>query len=100
MFVNCIFVLMEKLGKKIKFARKTKRITQNDLAKAIGVSDKSVSAYESGRIEPPLKMLEKIALSTDHSLEYFVGESIESQILAKLTEVEKLFNDIKSALNK
>ncbi len=91
---------MEKLGRKIKIARKTKRITQNDLARAIGVSDKSVSAYESGRIEPPLKMLQKIAQSTDHSLEYFVGESMESQILAKLTEVERLFNEIKSALNK
>ncbi|MFO0703124.1 MAG: helix-turn-helix transcriptional regulator [Patescibacteria group bacterium] len=74
---------MENLGKKIRQARKTKRITQSDLAQAIGVSDKSVSAYESGRIEPPLKMLEKIAQSTDHSLEYFVGESVESQILAK-----------------
>lgn len=91
---------MENLGKKIKQARKIKRITQSDLAQAIGVSDKSISAYESGRIEPPLKMLEKIAKSTDHNLEFFVGNSMESQIIAKLTEVEKLFKEIKAALEK
>jgi transcriptional regulator with XRE-family HTH domain len=63
---------MIKLGQKIKKARKQKRITQEDLANAIGVSDKSISAYESDRINPPLQILEKIAEKTDESLSYFL----------------------------
>lgn len=89
---------MVKIGQKIKDARKTRRITQEDLAKAIGVSDKSISAYESNRISPPIRVLEKIAQKTDHSLSYFLEDTIESAILAKLKEVEKQFKEIKSLL--
>lgn len=91
---------MVKVGKKIKLARKTKRITQEDLAMAIGVSDKSISAYESGRISPPLKVLEKIANSTDHSLSYFLEENVETSILAKLNEIERQFMEVKKLLKK
>lgn len=89
---------MQKIGIKIKQARTAKRITQEDLARAIGVSDKSISAYESGRVSPPFPVLEKIADSTDHSLHFFVEDSPESTLLAKLNEVEKLFQEIKKLL--
>lgn len=91
---------MVKIGSKIKEARKTKRITQEDLAKAIGVSDKSVSAYESNRITPPLKVIERIAQTTDYSLSYFVEDSVEQKILAKLTDIELQFAEIKKILKK
>ncbi len=91
---------MDKLGKKIKIARRTKRITQTELARAIGVSDKSISAYESGRIDPPISVLSKIAKSTDHSLEYFISESTENSIVQKLAEIERLLTTIKSFLKK
>lgn len=90
---------MKLLGNKIREARKIKRITQEKLADAVGVSDKSISAYESGRIDPPLVVLEKIAQSTDHSIQYFLEESTESSILAKLTEIQRLFEEIKGILN-
>ena len=90
---------MKLLGNKIREARKIKRITQEKLADAVGVSDKSISAYESGRIDPPLVVLEKIAQSTDHSIQYFLEESTESSILAKLTQIQRLFEEIKGILN-
>lgn len=89
---------MVKIGQKIKLARNNKHITQDDLANAVGVSDKSISAYESDRISPPLKVLEKIAETTDQSLTYFLEDSIEAAILAKLREVEKEFQEIKKLL--
>ncbi len=89
-----------KLGKKIKQARKNKHITQEDLAHAIGISDKSISAYESDRTNPPIKILEKIAKTTDHPLGYFLEEAPESSILAKLKDVEKQFEEIKRLLKK
>ena len=91
---------MVKVGERIKLARKVRRITQEDLAAAIGISDKSISAYESNRISPPLGVLEKIADHTDQRLSYFLEETIESSILSKLTEVEKQFKEIKALLEK
>ena len=91
---------MIKIGKKIRSARIAKRITQNELAAAIGVSDKSISAYESDRIAPPIPVLEKIADTTEHSLTYFLEDTIEASILAKLREIERQFDDIKSLLEK
>lgn len=90
---------MKQLGMKIRIARKTKRITQESLATAVGVSDKSISAYESGRVDPPLSVLERIAQSTDSPLNYFLEESTESAILTKLAEIEKVFNEIKTILS-
>ena len=91
---------MVKIGKKIQEARKRKRITQEELAHAVGVSDKSISAYESNRISPSLKVLEKIAESTQSPLGYFFEENVESDILAKLNDLEKEFNNLKKLLKK
>lgn len=100
MIVNRFCFFMVKIGQKIKQARKIKRITQEDLASAIGVSDKSVSAYESERIDPPLKVLEKIADETNQPLSYFLEDNVESEILAKLNQIEKEFKEIKKILQK
>lgn len=89
---------MVKVGERIRLARKQRQITQGNLAAAIGISDKSISAYESNRINPPLKVLEKIAESTNQPLRYFVEDSVETAILAKLAEVEKQFKEIKILL--
>ena len=45
----------------IKKARVTSGLSQKDLAKRLGVSDKTVSAYETGRAIPPTPTLAKIA---------------------------------------
>ena len=89
---------MMNIGSKIREARKYKQITQEELAQAIGVSDKSISAYESERISPPLKILEKIADKTNQSINFFLEENADFAILTKLTEVERQFREIKSIL--
>jgi len=91
---------MLKIGQKIKAARKIKRITQDELAKVIGVSDKSISAYESDRANPPLSVVEKISKATNQSLNFFLEETIETSILSKLTEVENQFKEIKRLLKR
>lgn len=89
---------MVNVGRKIRQARMHKRMTQNDLAKAIGISDKSISAYESERITPPIDILEKIAQHTGLTMTYFLEESPESVILSKLKDVEREFQEIKELL--
>lgn len=89
---------MIKIGPKIREARKYKQITQEELAQAIGVSDKSISAYESERISPPIKVLEKIAEKTQQPINFFLEEDTQSAILTKLGEVEQQFKEIKEIL--
>lgn len=53
---------MTKLGAQIKEKRERKKITQDELAEACGLSSKRVIwDYESGRTNPSLQTLEKIA---------------------------------------
>lgn len=91
---------MLKIGQKIKAARKIKRITQEELAKVMGISDKSISAYESDRAVPPLSVVEKISKATNQPLSFFLEETIETSILSKLREVETQFKEIKELLKK
>ncbi len=88
------------IGTKIKIARKENQYTQDELGLAIGVSDKTISAYESGRIEPPIQILEKIAKTTNRSVRYFVDDGAETAILQKLNEILEIFKEIKSELKK
>jgi len=45
----------------IRRSRKRLGLSQNDLAKKLGVSGKTISAYETGRAIPPFPTLEKLA---------------------------------------
>ena len=59
------------LFEKIKKARLLAGLSQKDLAQKLGVSDKTISAYEMGRAIPPVLALQKIAEVTKQPLEYF-----------------------------
>lgn len=58
---------MSIVGKNIQILRMKKRMSQNDLAKKISVSFQDISDYESGKSEPDIDTLVKIAdiLETD-----------------------------------
>ncbi|NGX56072.1 MAG: Antitoxin PezA [Candidatus Anoxychlamydiales bacterium] len=64
----------KKLGKKIKLARVELDMTQGDLAKAMGIMQKSISGYENGIVLPSLETLEKIAKKLKKSFGYFLDE--------------------------
>lgn len=49
------------LGENLRKARKIAKMTQEDLAKCIGVQRSVISKYETGAIEPSISQLEKIA---------------------------------------
>lgn len=63
------------LGRRIKKFRKEKKMTQTDLAKAAGYSDKSgIARVESGENFPGAERLEKIAYALGVSPEFLIGE--------------------------
>ena len=51
----------EEIGLRIRTMRKSRNMTQEDLAKAIDQSPSSITMYETGRREPDLEMLEAMA---------------------------------------
>jgi len=90
---------LQVLSKRIRQAREDARLSQKALAQSIGVSDKSVSAYEKGRSVPPFGKLKKIAQSTNRPLTYFTAEQTdEIMILNKLTLIEQELEEVRKLL--
>lgn len=50
----------EKIGKFIKTLRKEKKLTQNELATKLGVTDKSISNWENGKNMPDLSLFKPL----------------------------------------
>lgn len=65
-------------------------LTQKELAKILNVTDKAYWSYESGRTEPNIDTLIKIADYFDVSLDYLCGRQNKNLIFAdSLTETQK-----------
>ena len=58
---NVFEVMLMSIGENIKSLRESRGITQAQLGDAVGVSDKAVSTWESGKREPRMGVVEKLA---------------------------------------
>lgn len=54
-------------GKRVKTARKKKKLTQTQLADIIGKKEATIRKYENGTIEAPWNVIEDIAVALDIS---------------------------------
>lgn len=63
------------LGTHLKSLRKSRGITQKQLAQAIGASERGIQQYELGERKPAYDMLIALADYFDVSLDYLVGRS-------------------------
>lgn len=50
------------LGQTIKIYRKQRKMTQSQLAEAIGKKETTIRKYENGDIEPPLSVLQDLSI--------------------------------------
>jgi DNA-binding XRE family transcriptional regulator len=64
------------IGDKIKALRDNKGISQQDLAKAIGVSDQAISAWENNKKVPRMGSVERLASFFDVPKTYLIEDSI------------------------
>jgi predicted nucleotidyltransferase/DNA-binding XRE family transcriptional regulator len=62
-------------GKPLRQARISARMSQTDVARRALVAQSVISAYESGRREPSVPMLERLVLATGHHLVLSVERS-------------------------
>lgn len=89
----------QKIGRFISACRKEKNLTQAELAERLGVTDKAVSKWETGRGLPDVSLYREICSILDISLnEFFAGERIpaaeiearsEENLLQAVREEEK-----------
>ena len=92
---------LDEISIRIRKARREAHLSQLELGNGIGVSDKSISAYEQGRSIPPFEKLKKIADVTRHPLAYFTEDNVnETTIAAKLQSIERELQEVKSLLKK
>ncbi|WP_143961696.1 XRE family transcriptional regulator [Litoribacter populi] len=67
------------LGKNIRFLRKAKSMTQEELSDRLGVKRTMISAYEDGRSEPKLQTLQKLTSIFGLSLDELLERDLEVQ---------------------
>ncbi len=83
-----------KTNEAIKQARKAAKMTQAELASNLKVNRATVSKYETGEIEPSVKMIEAIARILTVTPDYLLGYS-DAPNIRKATQVDinKFFGD-------
>lgn len=74
---------MTKFGETLKCLRLSREITQDELAKVLGVSPSTIGMYESGRRQPNFEMEEKIADYFNVTLDTLRGIQEEKKVDAK-----------------
>lgn len=76
-----------KIGKFIANERKAKKMTQLEFAEKLGVSNKSVSRWETGRNMPDMSVINIICQELDITItEFFSGERIAPQEMVSKAE--------------
>ena len=82
-----------KFSKRLNELRKKKGLTQEELAKRLFVTNKTISSWEADRTEPGLEMIVELTKILECSIGYLVygnnsKDNIETEIKIKLSELE------------
>ena len=78
---------LDKIGKFIALNRKNKGLTQEQLAEKLGVTNKTISRWETGKYMPDLSLLKPLSEELGITLnELLSGEKIEEQKIVENTE--------------
>ncbi len=97
---------MKNLGSKIKNARISMGMTQEELAEKIDVSRVSIAKYESGEMEPKLSNFKMIADALNVSADYLLNiRTAEKKFSDRLTPkgidaLEKLVEELKLQMSR
>jgi transcriptional regulator with XRE-family HTH domain len=85
------------IAQKIKNIRALKNLSQDRFGKKIGKSGKTISAYESGRCVPTLKVLDDISQVYDVTFIHTNNDRKE-QLKRKLDYLKTTIRDIESVI--
>jgi len=75
---------------RLKQLRTAKKLSQNELATAIGVHVTNISRYERGENKPATDVLAKLANELNTTTDYLMNGSTEEAAISNLTDKELL----------
>ncbi|GGC97475.1 hypothetical protein GCM10007216_30310 [Thalassobacillus devorans] len=87
------------LSQRLKYSRKTKGLTQNELANKIKTTKGTISNYENGYSTPSNEMLISLANALDVSVDYLLGRSETTVNETKENEYNTI-NEINELMDK
>ena len=62
-------------AERLKLLRKENGVTQKQLAESIGVTERAVRSYESGKMKPAFDAINSLADTFDVSADYLLGRT-------------------------
>jgi len=72
--------MAETLGDRIRMHRARLRLSQADLGEKVGLSANSISALETGQVDPRVEVIRRIAKALGVKFMYLVGEEQDSEL--------------------
>lgn len=82
--------MSEELGKKLKHLRKSKHMSQQEVADKVDITRSTISNYEIGRRTPHLKDLQKFSAVFGVGLDFF-NVSATDEVFSLLTRAKEVF---------
>lgn len=81
--------MSKEIGSKLKHLRKTRKLTQQEVADKVDIKRSTISNYEIGRRTPHLKDLQKLAATFGVGLDYFGVQDTDEvfDVLARAKDV-------------
>ncbi len=80
-------------GERLTLVRKKKKISQDELAKAIGVHAPVIGRYERDEVKPSIEVAAKIAEALGVSLDFLVGiadTELDSAVTRRVLDIQGL----------
>jgi transcriptional regulator with XRE-family HTH domain len=80
-------------GERLLSIRKKKKVSQDDLAKLIGVHAPVIGRYERNEVKPSIEVATNIANALEVSLDYLVGitdVNLDSEVMKQILDIQKL----------
>ncbi|TAF94839.1 MAG: XRE family transcriptional regulator [Bacteroidetes bacterium] len=90
-------------GERLVLVRKKKKISQDELAKTIGVHAPVIGRYERNEVKPSIDVATKMAEALGVSLDYLVGFAdyeLDNSITQKILDIQKLNDEDKTTILK
>jgi transcriptional regulator with XRE-family HTH domain len=88
-------------GKRMNEVRKQKKLSQDELGKAVGIMSVMIGRYERDEVKPSVEVASKIAEALEVSLDYLAGNNkvlLEKNIVKRISDIQQLPTDDKAHL--
>jgi transcriptional regulator with XRE-family HTH domain len=88
-------------GERLLSIRKKKKVSQDELAKQIGVHAPVIGRYERNEVKPSIDVATNIANALGVSLDFLVGITdvdLDNEVLHQVMDIQKLNDDDKKQI--